>query len=637
MVFSSKHLFAGIAMMLASFAFVLSGHSAEYTISDLTDIQTPNTALMLRPGDTVNLPAAGSGQYYQSLNVLFSSCEGNVLTAKAPGIVTFVLRTSTAEADIVKRGFVIILPPAANPNRVFIWDQSSSTKDLWCRATTWKQVGVAENDTWPSEAGDIVYIPYYNNGYTIRPETDITIGDLYAGAFDDLSERKLIVESSNGSNSCITFDRGDGQPSVIQLCPNNGGDRWGTHFQLGGYATPVAIPNGLIVDHGFGQPSDDGLSASSGRARALFRYKTTTIEIPEGKSLVHRGGSPKNYGITGSDIAFESSPVFSGAGDFVHTGVGQMLFATGKWGDFTGRIIEQAGPHTGGFDRGANFMLWNVDTASNATMVVRGAPYRSDWDGWTDSKSIGFLRGGVQHGYGDLENPCGNRMPGKGLWLDGGYIWLTYENKNWASKGCYTLSNCVETLTLDKGFTRFSMNGAGYDAVNVATNLFSAGSVAATGNGGTLFISEPNTQNGKTFGTTGSYKSLVFFGNYSGAGSYGAGTDPATTETYTIRPDIITRYNNWDDLMFASVDANGQLKRQMRTQLTALKSAEANINAFVQYTSNNSMALDEDLTLNSLSLHNYQCGAANRILGDGKTLTITSGGLILNRDRTAIG
>ena len=624
-------VFAG-AIVLATV-----GYSAEYSVTSLDDIATAATALQVRPGDTVTLPSAGSGQYYQSLNVLFSSCEGNVLTAKAPGIATFVLRTSSAEADVVKRGFVIILPPEMNQNRVFIYDQTSLTKDYWCRATTWKQVGVAENDAWPSEPGDIVYMPYYNNGYTVRPETDITIGDLYVGAFDDLSERKLTVESSNGSNSCITFDRGDGRPSTIQLCPNNGGDRWGTHFQLGGYVTRVAIPNGLVIDHGYGQPSDEGLGASSGRARALFRYKTMTIEIPEGKSLIHRGGTTKNLSITGSDIAFESSPVFTGAGDFVHAGRGQMLFSNVKWDSFTGRIIEESGPHTGGFDRGANFMLWNVDSVSNATMVVRGAPYRSDWDNWTDSKSIGFLRGGVEHSYGDLENPCGNRMPGRGLWLDGGYILLAYEKKDWASKGCYTLSNCVETLTLDKGFTRFTMNGPGYDSANVATNLFSASSVVATGNGGTLLVSEPNTQNGKTFGTTGSYKSQVILGNFSGEGSYGAGSDPATTETYTMRPDIITRYNNWDDLMFASVDSTGLLKRQKRTSLTALKSAEANINAHVQYTSNNSMALDEDLTLNSLSLHNYQCNAANRILGGGKTLTITSGGLILNRDRTAIG
>lgn len=624
-------------LFVAAFACAMAcGVVAEnLTVTSLDDIATAATALQVRPGDTVNLPAAGAGQYYEPMNVLFSSCEGNVLTAKAPGIATVNLRTADGEANIVKSGFVIILPPTTNPNRVFIYDQTASTKDLWCRATTWKRVGVAENDTWPSEAGDIVYIPVYNNSYTVRPETDITVGDLYVGAFDGASQRTVKIESSNGTNSRITFDRGDGQPATIQLCPNNSGDRWGTSFQLGGYATGVALPNGLIVDHGWGQGSSYGIN--DGIARANITYGTSTsIEIPAGKALVHRGGTPKNLSVTGSDIDFNSSTVFTGAGDFVHTGRGQMRFSNAKWDNFTGRIIEQAGPHTGGFDRGANVMLWNVDTVSNATMVVRGAPYRSDWDSWTDSKSIGFLRGGVQHGWGDLGTPCGNRMPGKGLWLDGGYINLTYESADWASKGTYTLSNCVETLTLDKGFTRFTMNGPGYPS-NAATNMFAAGSVVATGNGGTLFISEPNVYNNKTFGASGSSQCLAVFGNFGGAGSYGAGTDPATTETYTMRPDIITKYYNWDDLMFASVDTNGQLKRQMRTQLTALKSAEANINAYVQYTSNNSMALDEDLTLNSLSLHNYQCSAANRILGDGKTLTITSGGLILNRDRTAIG
>ena len=60
-------VFAG-AIVLATV-----GYSAEYSVTSLDDIATAATALQVRPGDTVTLPAAGSGQYYQSLNVLFSS------------------------------------------------------------------------------------------------------------------------------------------------------------------------------------------------------------------------------------------------------------------------------------------------------------------------------------------------------------------------------------------------------------------------------------------------------------------------------------------------------------------------------------------------------------------------------------
>ena len=626
-------------LFVAAFACAMAcGVVAEnLTVTSLDDIATAATALQVRPGDTVNLPAAGAGQYYEPMNVLFSSCEGNVLTAKAPGIATVNLRTASGEANIVKSGFVIILPPTTNPNRVFIYDQTASTKDLWCRATTWKQVGVDENDAWPSEAGDIVYIPVYNNSYTVRPEADITIGDLYVGVFDGASQRTVKIESSKDTNSRITFDRGDGQPATIQLCPNNSGDRWGTTLQLGGYATGIALPNGLVVDHGWGQGSSYGIN--DGIARANITYGTSTsIEIPAGKALVHRGGTPKNLGITGGDIGFNSTTVFSGAGDFVHSGRGQMLLSNAKWNDFTGRIIEQAGPHTGGFDRGANTMLWNADSVSNATMVVRGTPVRSDTgDSWSDSQSVGFLRGGVNHGYGDLDTPCGNRMPGKGLWLDGGLIRFYSENKDWISKGVSVQSNCVETLTIDKGVTRLEVNAVGLGG-NQAEVLFQADQIAETGNGGTLYIYDANVANNRKMGDANSYKLETVLKNfYTGDGVYGAGTDSKTTETYSVRPNIITRYGDWATQGFAAVDENSVLTVPLRTSTVKIPEDSPTKNAVVQAGSNSdSLELTSDsVTVNSLALHNYQ--TAKRYLGADKTLTITSGGLILRRDRCAIG
>lgn len=107
----------------------------------------------------------------------------------------------------------------------------------------------------------------------------------------------------------------------------------------------------------------------------------------------------------------------------------------------------------------------------------------------------------------------------------------------------------------------------------------------------------------------------------------GAGGDPQTSNASSIVPWIATQAGPKadEDMRFAAFDGNDRLSKVLhdKTENVSLSSFGPGDNAYVW---KGGVSLSADTTLNSLSLVNEE---KSKQLGEGRTLTLTSGGLIL--------
>ena len=116
---------------------------------------------------------------------------------------------------------------------------------------------------------------------------------------------------------------------------------------------------------------------------------------------------------------------------------------------------------------------------------------------------------------------------------------------------------------------------------------------------------------------------------------HGQDGDCLVRDVYPIIPWIVaptsTDDSSWRNTMFASFDANGRLTRPIWNNTALDAAASPYSNAYVW---DKTIEIGDDVTLNSLFLNNSGKG---KQLGAGRTLTITSGGLVLHGSNTAIG
>ena len=72
-------------------------------------------------------------------------------------------------------------------------------------------------------------LPFYqygNNDKYLRLKEDVTIGGLYYGSFLDKGNDKLVIERHKDSTTrTMSFERTDGEPAIVRICPNTTGSR----------------------------------------------------------------------------------------------------------------------------------------------------------------------------------------------------------------------------------------------------------------------------------------------------------------------------------------------------------------------------------------------------------------------------
>jgi hypothetical protein len=117
-----------------------------------------------------------------------------------------------------------------------------------------------------------------------------------------------------------------------------------------------------------------------------------------------------------------------------------------------------------------------------------------------------------------------------------------------------------------------------------------------------------------------------------GAGEDG---DCLVSDIYPIIPWIVASTtgddSGWRNTMFASFDEDGRLTQPVWNNTKLDEAISPFSNAYLW---DKTIEIGNDVTLNSLFMNN---GGKNKYLGEGRTLTITSGGLVLHGESSAIG
>ena len=598
---------------------VTPGASAT-TVANVSDHASAANALWMRPGDVAMLPDLYGDASYEVLNERFARIDGSALTALEPGIVG--VRCVDASHNTTVMG-VVILPDAIGNGSVYVFDETKHGTDAnaksWSTPACWRKVGSATNDSFPQNADDIAILPFYSKTYGyIRHRDDIVIGGLYAGmirpdvSFDCVLERFKDVDTKT-----VTFQRTDGQPVRIQVCPNGENDCH-SRIRLGGWPINVTWASDVVID---GASSETDAS----RCRGFFDVNDTTpfsTNTLQGVTLTIQG--LPGYWINKTECTVKFCGIWNGTGEIVKKGMGGITFPN-DIGGFSGTFRETSAPNLGGIGAPAAGFLARGAGASNVIAHVYGciAPNATYRTPNINGAGHGFYGTG-----GQSVAPTPSQAPGKGLHMHGGtYCANAIPNTTWGVG--VRDDKVVDVLSVGAGFNFIQMRTEDNSKGN-PINAFTAKTLVHTGKG-TLGIYDPSHNSAPASATT---NSLFYVLDRMGAETDATG-DPLTAVDYPIVPWIVAPNDgNWSQLYFASFDADGRLVRpgaDANTQITQATSTNANARIWSRNLDYDSSV--KDITIQSLYISN---GSNNRWLGADRTLRITSGGLILH-GQSAIG
>ena len=340
-----------------------------------------------------------------------------------------------------------------------------------------------------------------------------------------------------------------------------------------------------------------------------------TIEIPTGRFFKLTGGNPVNYGTGGNTFYISGNSKFIGGGVLwnasrLNTNI------NGDFSAFTG-TIRDAGYGHGGYDRNANFQFYTTST-TNTTLELRGFVTSA----LTATTSAGYSAWGTDHGYG-ANGPTPSRTPKKGISLQGGILhYRQDESSAWGTGSIMT--NVTDLLTAGKGLSYVTLSFRGPSTGQPTNTVFVPAMVNA--DKGALIVSEQNAY----YNSRGYHQSRLALEDFA-AHAIGGSGNPLVESTYPIVPWIVQRTNrNSGNPEFAAVDASGTLVYPVLTAAALDTVVDPAANAFCY---NKSMALSSDRTVNSLLVRNLATDANSRI-GEGRTLTVSSGGLCFAGNET---
>ena len=597
------------------------------TATAVTDVSTYCSAagaLWMRPGDIATLPDLYGDAFYQVLNERFATVDGSTLVALEPGIVGIRCVDASYNTNVMG---VVVLPDAIGSGSVYVFDETkhgwNDSACSWSNPNCWLKVvngaPAASNDSFPQNADDIAILPFYSHTYSfIRHRDDITLGGLYAGmirpdvSFDCVLERYKDVETKT-----VTFQRTDGQPVRIQVCPN-GENNCYSRIRLGGWPINVVWASDAVID---GASSETDVS----RCRGFFDVQDTTpvsTNTLQGVTLTVQG--LPGYWINETKCTGKFSGILKGTGEIVKKGMGGIAFPN-DIGGFSGTFRETSAPNLGNIGAPAAGLLLRAPGASNVTAHVYGciAPNPTYRTPNINGAGHGFYGTGGQ----SIERTP-SQAPGKGLHLHGGtYCANAIPNTTWGVG--VRDDKVVDVLSVGAGFNFIQMRTEDNSKGN-PINAITAKTLVQTGKG-TLGVYDPSHNAAPASTVT---NSLFYALDRTGAETDATG-DPLTAVDYPIVPWIVSPNDgNWSQIYFASFDADGRLVRpgaDANTQIT--QATSTNANARIWSRNLNYDPSVTNITLQSLFISN---GSNNRWLGADRTLRITSGGLILH-GQSAIG
>ena len=588
-------------------------------------------ALWMRPGDVVALPSLFGDAFYQSLNERFATIDGNLLTAHEPGIVG--IRCGDA-AHVTNVMGVVILPDAIGSGDIYVFreTQRNNTYD-WARPECWDKVEngtrAASNDSYPQNADDIAILPFYGaaGDIYVRHLTDISVGSVYAGMIRPDTyvnchlERYKFTDTSNQTLATtaktVTFRRTDGEPVRIQTCPNSEGGNF-SRIALGGYDIDVVWACDAVIDGG---SSETDVNGPRGRFWVKTAGSTNTLQDV---TITFRG-YPGN-GTGSSECTDVLKGVWKGTGTIIKKGQGGIAF-DGDFSGFNGTVIDMTGPTIGNLSAPAAGILMRAVGASNVTAHVYGYGSYNHDNGIMTYNS--FSRGTIGTGGAGVTPDKGAQGPAKGLYMHGGtYRANKIDNTTWGVG--VKDEKAFDILSVGAGLNYVSLeNGAG-NGNGKPINAVTAKTLAQTDKG-TLVVYDPSLNSVPLQNVTNSMFTIQNWADH----AVGEAGDNQMTDVYPIIPWIlVNRDSSFGKVNFASFDANGRIVQPIwyDTQIDEVKTPNSNAYIWDKSLDRNSATVS-NITVNSMFLSN---SSKNKHLGAGRTLTITSGGLVLN-NTAAIG
>ena len=625
----------------------VSPGSHAYAVSTLAEL----SSIALRVGDTVSLPSlARADDYYLPLDVRVLSLEedGRTLKAIEPGFSAVCAMEWDAATDAFVRnpamGFAICVPEAAG--RVFVAEAEGANMN-WSESAKWRCVSDSSvTDIYPNGVGDVAMVPLAKD-HTITLDTDVTVGAVYAGW--DASAPAAGTVYFRATNRTLTFDTGAVDADRVKvpgLFRVTGLSRTDVNtdrptFTFGANNSAnrlsVALPNGLVVDGGkCPDYADKTLRENHNRLR--FVNGSVGLSVPADATL--RFDNFDHSGGWGDSQMWNCAALRCGAG-FQIFGEGTVVYDAAACGYFEGAFKDFSGmflirqreryASVGVDSRGGGFWL-RANTgyeAKNATFVIEG---ESDYSN-AARNALGLATYGSTHGSGSW-GPGDNSFGGKAMVMAGGVlVHRGNNNSGWANNGIFNIPNRSEALVVSNGYS--VIDAWNYEAVSASgpTNRMEFASLRHA-NRGTLRVSTTDTANYSQAARTSSSHCIVH--NAEGFAIGAGGADGSYKES--VIPWIVSEQQWGHRIYFPYLGTrDGEtnclvLYKHPTTKPSLADATDPDENVFVY---DKPIALTEDVTVNALYLNNiWKKGTA---LGAGRTLTVTSGGVILEGERCALG
>lgn len=591
-----------------TYAAPLTAGSTSVAVSDIMNHASAATAVRVRPGDVVTLPELSGTARYIVGNKLFGSLKGNVLTALRPGILGIHCVGNGGATNTMA---VLVLPEKVGDGNVYILKDESFGNNwgYWNEASKWEKVGSETNDSFPHEPGDIAIVAFYRNtGLSLDArDDDVELAELYAGGYRDDKATITLRCATSGKKNKYSFRRTDGRPVLVQLCSNS------TYLGNNTYRTALALGNNNNNILGIEFLSDTILSGGwdgthPNFPQGRFEFSAPTNHIADGVmvTLVEMDTQGQSMGYT------TQLGNLSGGGTFWNRSAA-MVRIGGNSGSFTGLLRDSGGLGAGTTDR-TGPMFVRTTTTTNCTGETIGWVSRSGGEPDSDfTHGIGCFQTGGTHSY-QVPSPHDPWFTKKGFSMHGGMLRIGSDGTTaWGTRP-------------DKRLVDFFRVGGGFNYIhgynnNANNNVawFEADTIFHEGTG-TLRIRDQSL-----FESSATNMVTILHGV--SAHAVGGTGNPASGSDYPIVPWIATQAGPKaeEDMRFAAFDGNGRLVRiaHAADKNKSLSDYGANDNAYLW---EKGISLSADTTFNSLSIANDKY---SKQLGEGRTLTLTSGGLIL--------
>ena len=654
--------------------------TSSYTFSSLLDLRTK----IFHVGDSAMLPElTGPSDYYAltDCRAFKLGTDGVTLTALEPGFGGVVAMEYDAASDAfvcnATMGLGIIVPEPNGSGRVWIANKHASGSWYWSNADNWTNVTDGQ-EGFPNGVDDVAMIAQPGNS-TVYVDASITLGALYFG-FDsedvlpgratNNSDANTAIRLTGGNASTLTFQASGKNRPFLRFCNFGNRNVYDNNPQIYlGYWDATAANQLNIVQSGDmdwdGGAVEDYTDTATRNVFGRVRFGTEN-----GCWAVPAGATLHIYNVTGykswnddqcgnAQFWLHSYFPFIGSGEIVYDGPGSAYVAN-PFRRFEGTITVRNKQKYDTFcmsSRGGSFYMINWESpvnqyATNATLKIEGdVGYK---DGLSLGQSYGVVSSGSAHGYGSPEW-MENVVPAKKWILNGGAYYdanVNNDKDSWREDGTKATEtirepNGAETLCVSNGFSWIFLGQNG--EANRPTNNLEFAHLEHAGDGVLVAHTDRTWFSYQSNEANRAWRVRLVLGGFhdyaiGGTGVADAIHGPAGVRanilesTAPIVPWIVSPVESSLALYFPGASPAGEIVmagQPAQIKLDDATDPTANVNA----DTSQSLALSSDRTVNSLRVPNPNSGGGIN-LGAGRTLTITSGGLIVgngSHNRGGIG